>query len=227
MDLISNKPSFRRSVLLIWSIALLLLHVIYTILSIYHSYIGGDIMYKSADTAMKIIIPIIALLLVYLRFGVLVSAYHSYTSGIISFTLTAAASLVLTRICELIICGTVYSDFSENIAYYLTNALTSFMIDLAVVLILLLLSRSKKEKERKAFFLIFMAALIPFVITITEEIIFLIDFLSDIKKVYGSMALTGNETASILLTFAKPVFNGIFGFFFMWGTHKFLVAKTR
>ncbi len=222
MDIISNNPKFKKKILLYWSTALLLLHVIFTMLSMYDAYISADIMKKGMDTALSWIIPIVALLLVYLRYGVLVSVYHSYEEGTLPFTAIGIISLVITRACELIIYRFTYSDMSDNIGYYLSSVGTSFMIDLAIVLLLLLFSRNKKERDRKATRLILIACLFPLVISLTEEIWFTTALLIEIKAEYGSVALNSSEITSIILGFVRPVINAVTGFVIMLFTHKTL-----
>ena len=226
MDIISSKPAFKIKVIIIWSVVLLALHVIFTLLSVYDAYISGDIMKKGMDTALSVILPIAALLLIYIRFGVLVSAYHSYSEGTLPFTLTAIASLVLTRVSELIIYKTTYSTAPVGTGSYLFSIFCSFMIDLAVVLLLLLFSRGEKERKRKIIRLILIACAFPLAISIIEETWYLINILIQIKAEYGSAALTGTEFGSVVWSFTRPVINAGIGFVIMLVTHKILKAFT-
>lgn len=227
MDTISNKPSFKRKVITVWSILLLALHIIFTLLSVYDSYISGDIMKQSMDTALAVILPIVALLLIYIRFGVLVSAYHSYAEGTLPFTLVAVISLVLTRVSELIVYKTTYSTAPVSTGSYLLSILTSFMIDLAVVILLLLFSRSRREREHRAIRLMLIAAAFPLAISLFEETWYLVNILIQIKAEYGSAALTAAETLSAIWSFVRPVINAVIGFAMMLLTHKILKNRSK
>ena len=221
MDIISNNPSFKRKVLFIWSALLLALHVIFTLLSVYDSYISGDIMKKSMDAFLSVILPIVALLLVYIRFGVLVSAYHSYTEATLPFTLTAIASLVLTRVSDIIIYKTAYTSLPAGTGAYLFSVLSSFMIDLAVLLLLLLFSRSKKERQRKAVVLMLIACAFPFFISMFDEISFLwVFWMEDLN---GEVIFT----PSMAYPFINIVITAIAGFFVMFFTHKILKTISK
>ncbi len=224
MDLISSNPAFKRKTLIIWSVILLVLHTVFTLLSVYDGYISGDIMKKGMDTALSVILPIVALLLIYIRFGVLVSAYHSYEKGTLPFTLTAIASLVLTRVSEHIIYVITYNA-SVITGSYILSIITSFMIDLAVVLLLLLFSRGQKERQRKVIRLILIACAFPLAISIFEETWYLINILIQIKAEYGSAALTGAEIGSVVWSFTRPVINAVIGFVIMFLTHKILKSN--
>ena len=227
MDTISNNPSFKRKVLILWSALLLALHIIFTLLSVYDSYISGDIMKQSMDTALSAILSLLALLLIYCRFGVLVSAYHSYTEGTLPFTLTAAGSLVLTRVSEMILYKATYATMPVSTGAYLLSIFTSFMIDLAVVILLLLFSRGAKERKRTAIRLILIACAFPLVISIFEEAWYLVNILIEIKSEYGSAALTTAETLSAIWSFVRPVINAVIGFAIMLLCHKILKNKSK
>lgn len=222
MDLISSNPDFKRKTLIIWSAVLLALHIIFTLMSVYDAYISGDIMQKNMDTALSVILPIVALLLIYIRFGVLVSAYHSYEKGTLPFTLTAAASLILTRVSEYIVFKNTYAAAPVSTTSYLFSIFSSFMIDLAVVLLLLLFSRGPKERQRKVIRLILIACAFPLAISIIEETWYLINILIQIKAEYGNAALTGTEIGSVIWSFTRPVINAVIGFVIMLVTHKIL-----
>ena len=227
MDLISYNPAFKRRLIIIWSSILLILHTAFTLLSIYDAYISGDIMKKSMDTALSFILPIAALLLVYIRFGVLLSVYHTYERGTLIFTIIAVISLVLTRVSEHILYVYTYSHATVNTSSYLFSIFSSFMIDLATVLILLLFSRSKKERERKIFPLLIIACVIPLAVTLFDESVFLIKFLQEIKAEYGSTALTSAEIRSIVWVFVRPVINAVIGFVIMVTTYTILKRASR
>ncbi len=227
MDIISSKLAFKRKIIIIWSVILLILHTVFTLLSVYDAYISGDIMKKGMDTALSVILPIVALLVIYIRFGVLVSAYHSYEKGTLPFTLTAIASLVLTRVSELIIYKTTYRTAPVSTGSYLFSMLSSFMIDLAVVLLLLLFSRGQKERQRKVIRLILIACAFPLAISIFEETWYLINILIQIKAEYGSAALTGAEIGSVVWSFTRPVINAVIGFVIMFLTHKILKPNNK
>ncbi|MBR4880651.1 MAG: hypothetical protein IKU19_01885 [Clostridia bacterium] len=226
MDIISNKPAFKRRVLLVWSGVLLALHIIFTLLSVYDAYISGDIMKKGMDTALAVVLPILALLLIYIRFGVLVSAYHSYNFGTLPFTLIVIVSLVLTRVSEHIVYVTVYAD-PEISGAYILSIIMSFMIDLAVVILLFLFSRSKKERQRTILPLILITCAFPLVITVIEESWYLINILIQIKAEYGSAALTMEESLSAIWSFVRPLINAVIGFGIMFVTHKTLKAFSK
>lgn len=227
MDTISNNPSFKRKVLILWSALLLALHIIFTLLSVYDSYISGDIIMQSVDAALSVVLSVLALLLIYIRFGVLVSAYHSYAEGTLPFTLTAAASLVLTRVSEIIVYKTTYTTMPVSTGAYLLSIFTSFMIDLAVVILLLLFSRSRKERERSAIRLILIAAAFPLAIALFEETWYLVNILTEIKAEYGSAALTVSEALSAVWSFVRPVINAVIGFAIMLLTHKILKNSSK
>ncbi len=227
MDIISCKPAFKRKVIIIWSAILLALHVIFTLISVYDAYISGDIMKKGMDTALSVILPVVALLLIYIRFGVLVSAYHSYAEGTLPFTLVAVVSLVLTRVSEIIVYKSTYTVSPVSTGSYLFSLISSFMIDLAVVILLLLFSRSKKERQRSIVVIILIASAFPLVISLFEETWYLINILIQIKAEYGSAALTGVETLSALWSFTRPVINGVTGFVIMFFTHKILKSNNK
>ena len=227
MDIISNKPAFKHRVITVWSAMLLALHIIFTLLSVYDSYISGDIMKKSMDTALSVILPVVALLLIYIRFGVLVSAYHSYAEGTLPFTLVAVVSLVLTRVSEIIVYKSTYTVSPVSTGSYLFSLISSFMIDLAVVIHLLLFSRSKKERQRSAVAIILIASAFPLVISLFEETWYLINILIQIKAEYGSAALNGTEILSVIWSFVRPVINAGIGFLIMLVTHKILKAFTK
>ncbi|MBQ4561898.1 MAG: hypothetical protein IJA55_06220 [Clostridia bacterium] len=220
MDLISSNPKFKRKILIIWSVLLFLLHTLFTLLSLYDGYISGDIMQQGMDKALGVILPIIALLIIYIRYGVLVSAYHSYERGTLPFTMICVGSLICSRISEHIIY--VSQSSAVNPLSYLLSFVTSFMIDLAVVLLLLLFSRGQKERKRKVIRLILIACVFPLIITIFEETWYLINILIEIKAEYGNAALTGTEIGSVIWSFTRPVINAVIGFVIMLVTHKIL-----
>lgn len=227
MDIISNNPRFKALTLLIWSTALVFLHITFTLLSVYNAYISGDIMRESMSSALAVILPIIALLIIYIRFGVLVSAYHSYQKGTLPFTCAAVVSFILTRVCELIIYKATYTTMPEDILSYILSAVTSFLIDLAIVILLLLFSRGAKERKRKALRLILIACAFPLAIGFAEEIWYMVLSLMDIKAEYGSMALTATDVFAALLYFVRPVMNAAIGFAIMFITHKILKAFSK
>ena len=227
MDTISNNPSFKRKVILIWSALLLALHIIFTLLSVYDSYISGDIMMQSVDAVLSVVLSVLALLLIYTRFGVLVSAYHSYAEGTLPFTLTAIASLVLTRVSEIIVYKATYTTMPVSTGAYLFSIFCSFMIDLAVLLLLLLFSRGKKERKRSVIRLILIASAFPLAITLFEESWYLVNILIEIKAESGSAALTAAETLSAVWSFVRPVINAVIGFAVMLLTHKILKNSSK
>ncbi len=227
MDLISKKPLFKKRVIAVWAAILLLLHVLFTLLSVYHSYIREDITHKSADALLGYLIPVLAFLIIYVRFSVMVSAYHSYESGTLPFTLTVTSSLILTRVCDLIIKCFIYSDFSSVFGKELFGAFLSFMIDLAMVLIILILSRSKKERNRKITRLILITCAFPLIVSLFEEIWFLVAFLKEINELYGSMAINSKELWSIVWAFAVPFIEAVLGFIVIFVTHKILRKTSQ
>lgn len=212
MDIISDKAELRRKILIIWSLCTVALHLIYIPLNLFNAYISGDIMQKGLEAFLGIILNILSLIIVYMRYGVLVSAYHSYKKGTLPFTVFGIISLLLTRICELIIYAAVYSDFAQNLLYYLSGLATNFMIELAIIIILLLLSRSHKEQSRTVTRLSLFACLIPCGAVLTEELFIFIKFLMDIKRDYGSMAMTGDEIISVLSAFGRPLLEALIGY---------------
>lgn len=215
MDTISKNPGFKRKVIIIWSAILLALHIAITLLSVYDAYISGDIMKIGMDRALAVIIPILGLLLVYIRYGVLVSAYHSYGFGTLPFTLTAAASLLLNAVSELIVhlsSGTAPGDLPA----YLLSITTTFMIGLAVTFILLLLSRSKKERKRKATRLMIVACVLPLIISLIDEITFLCMFW---KYDLGGQIIF---TPAMIYPFINILIEALAGFVIIFFTHKIL-----
>lgn len=223
MDLISSTPSFKRRVLIIWSAVLAALHIIFTLLSLYDGYISGDIMYKNTDKAIDVILPILALLIIYIRYGVLISAYHSYVRGTLPFTLVCIVSLICSRISEHIIY--ISNNAPSNARSYVLSFITSFMIELAVVLLLFLFSRNKKERDRSVIPLILITCAFPLAISVIEETWYLINTLILIKAEYGSALLTGNEILTAILPYIRPLVNAVIGFAIMLVTHKILKKK--
>ena len=167
-------------------------------------------------------LPILAFLIIYVRFSVMVSAYHSYEKGTLPFTLTVTASLLLSRVCDLVIKACAFQDFSSVIKQELLGAFLSFMIDLAVVMIIFLFSRSRKERQRKITRLIIITCALPLIISLFEEIWFLAAFLQEINELYGSMAITSSELWAIIQAFAIPFIEAVLGFILMLLTHKLL-----
>lgn len=227
MDFISKKTLFKKRVITVWALVLLMLHVLFTLLSVYHGYIKGDIIRQGADTLLGYLLPILGFLIIYVRFSVMVSAYHSYDEGTLPFTLTVTASLILSRVCDLVIKSCVYSNYSSVFKNELFGAFLSFMIDLAVVIIILLFSRSKKERQRKATRLILITCAFPLVISLFEESWFLISFLQEINELYGSMAITTDELWSIIWAFAIPIIEAVLGFILIFLTHKILLNSSN
>ncbi len=227
MEYISQKPSFKGKLLGIWGAVLAILHICFTLLSLYHSHINGDIAYKTASSAVYILLWIMAVFILYFRFAVLVCAYHGYsTKKALPFTVTAIISLLLSQISELIISGYTYTDFAETPASYLLNAVLSFVMDLAIILILMLICSNKKKKLSFVRLTIITCAL-PLVISMADETIYLVQFLSEINQTYGSMYLSAGETLSVVTAFLRPILNAVLGSLIILGTHKFLLKKSK
>ena len=227
MDIISDNTVFKRKVIIIWSAILLSLHTVFTCLSAYDAYIRGDIMKANISNALAIILPVLALLLIYIRFGVLVSAYHSYERNTLPFTLVAVASLILTRVSEVIVYAFTYTAKPVSTGSYIFSVFSSFMIDLAVVILLLLFSRGLKERSRKVIRLILIACAFPLCISVIEETWYLINILIEIKSEYGSAVLTTAEALSAVWSFVRPVINAAAGFGIMLLTHKILKKASE
>ena len=227
MDAISSNQGFKKRILIIWALSLAVMHIAFTVLSVWHCYISGDIMKVTADKILTYVIPILAFIVIYFRFAVMVSAYHSYREGTLPFTIIAVVSLVITGISYLIVKRFSSPDFARILENELIGTLMSFMIDLAVVILIFLFSRSKKEQKRTVTRLIIITCLFPLVISLIEEIWFLGVFLMEIKEESGSMAVTSSELGAIVKAFAVPFIEAILGFLLMLGTHKILKHSSR
>lgn len=221
MDLISNKYEFRRRLLWVWGGLLLALQTVFTLLSVWYAYIGGDILYLGLDRTLSVVLPVIAFLLIYIRFAVLVSVYHSYREGILPFTLIASASLILTRICDLVIKNFVYTDLASVFADELLGAVLSFMIDLAVVILILLFSRSRKETERRITFLAVITCIFPLLISLSEESVIIIDFW--MRDLGGKVVFTPSMAKALLL----PLGEAVLGFLLIFATHRILYKVSK
>ncbi len=215
MDTISNNPAFKRRVLLVWSVILLVLQAAVTLLSIYDAYVSGDIMKIGIDNALNIILPVVGMLQIYIRYGVLTSVYHSYTKGTGRFTLVAVISILLARVGEHI-AYVASGTLTTEVAAYLVSVMSTFMIELAILLILLLISRGKKERSRKVYRLAIIACIFPFVVSVIDELSFLWMFWMD--DLGGQVVFT----ASMALPFINIIIRAILGFGIIVATHKIL-----
>lgn len=223
MDLISEKPVFRSRLIFFWSLILILLHIALTLFSLNQSYISGDIVYENATIVMDIVTWLTALLLLYIRFAVPVSVYHSYSGkNALPYTVVSVVSILLSQISRLIIYGYTYSDFASDSAPYLFNALTGFAIDLAVLLIIFVISRGSEERKRSIVRLALITCILSAAITLTDQIVYLIQFFVEINSVYGSMALTSEEARDIIIDCVRPFLNGGIGFVIILVTNRIL-----
>lgn len=224
MDIISNKPMFKKRILLIWAGTLAAFHIIFTLLSMWHSHIRGDIMHSTADNVLTYLIPFLAFLIIYVRFAVMVSAYHSYdNAGTIPFTAVVVASFLVSKISDMIIKNFAYANFDKMFNDELIGAFLSFMIELAIVIIIFMFSRSKSEKSRTVTRLIIITCLFPLVISLFEETWFLVAFLKEIREIDGSMMLRPDEFAAIVKAFVIPIVEAALGFGVIYGVHILLI----
>lgn len=220
MDFIRNENSFRKKLIWIWGALLLGLQILFTVLSVWYAYIGGDILYAVLDSTLSVVIPVISFLLIYIRFAVLVSVYHSYGEGTLPFTLVATGSLILSHIFGLVIKNFVYADLASVFAEELLGAALSFMIDLAVVILIFLFSKTRREKQRRVTFLAIITCIFPLIISISEESVIIVDFW--MRDLGGQVVFTPSMAKALLI----PAAEAVLGFAVIFITHRLLLKAS-
>lgn len=220
---IQNKSIILRRTAVFYAIVLIIMHILFTALSVITTYIDGNVAQQGTQKILEIISVIFSAIIVYFRFGVLLSVYHASDANTsLPFSAIAIFSFLISHVSQVVINACSYAGYRQSLKYYILSECLSFLIETAVLLILFMLSRSKKEKQRKPYFLFICASVLTASINLIQNVFMICRFFVEINEQYGSTEITNSELFSIIQDLSLPVILGIAGVFIMILTRKLI-----
>lgn len=232
MFILPENLKYRKKLLYIMSAVLLILHALYIPLMLLYNHTAGDFTLSALSAVLKIILPIISILLKSSLYGILLTVYDNYQFNMsLPYSIVAVISLLITRTGELITFATTNKNLHyDDVKAYVYSLLTSFAIDIAVVLILFIISRmSKPKKISRVFLLALIVCSIPMVVSLIQEIYFCKLTVSSImaEADYGATPFTIKEILSLIWGFVKHILTALATFTVIMFINRLMIKKVK
>ncbi|MBE6573033.1 MAG: hypothetical protein E7652_01415 [Ruminococcaceae bacterium] len=225
MHKLPENFKYRRKAVILMAAILFVLHLMYIPFMLIYGYIEGDIAYSGIIGFLGVTLTVISVLTKYFLYGVLLTVYEHYSSRqSMPFTVVASASLLITRIAEIISYSVTNAPVSQDEAKsFIYTTLISFAIDVAVLLILFFAAKSLTPRKLSVFtVLALIVCAVPLITDLLNEFLTFRVIMNDYS--YSNTTMTGAEVLAAVWGFAQHFVKAFAGFFILFFVNS---AMTR